>query len=488
MAKRSGVLTLAGLCVLLGAVLNAAPEEVFYLSLEDDLSITATGGEIVSPPALFIPGADGNALAGNGSTYARWNDATTGALFEGWDNEAGVTVDLYFSGDHWSTHSGDSGLWSIVRRSADRYIILSVQNGKMRHLFRDAAGEYKYHITGVPLANNVTYRLTVRQANGQMDVYLDGGTYRNETPVFSATDLPAGYTWDFVPAGGSPAREMNVARRAIFDGKLQSGEWVDEIRVYNGFYSPAELDIPYAMDPDPADGAINVPADVVLTWNPPLSRLMDEEPARYNVYFGAEPNELSDDFDFELVSGDQLETWYDPLADGVLDMLTDYYWRVDVIDPNHGYPIVYTGDMWTFTTVPPKATEPYPTDAAVNVEQNVILTWNSGYGAIAHDVYLGLDESLVAAGDAAVYMGRYEQNSYVCDLPWQTQYFWRVDEVFQDVPIPTPGDVWSFTTGTPECEYDMPGDINKDCVVDFSDLAMMAADWMACNLINGNCP
>ncbi len=220
----------------------AGQSVVWHGRLDDAESIASDGGEIVNGPASFVAGVEGNAFAGNGSAYVSWDDGDVGDIFAGWDNDSGVTVDLYFRGNHWNSHSGHSGLWSIVRRGSDRYIILSVYNGKMRHMFRDAGGEFKYRITGVTLINNVTYRLTIRQADGVFEVYLGGGGHSNDFPVFSAGDLPSGHTWDFVPSGGSSAREMNVGRRAIFDGVLQSGEWVDNVRVYNGFYTPEEID------------------------------------------------------------------------------------------------------------------------------------------------------------------------------------------------------------------------------------------------------
>ncbi len=238
--------TKALLTVLVASLTASAaprgPLPIWHAPLDSPADIDSTGGQIVNPPASFVTGVHGNAFAGNNSAYARWNDDAVAAIFADWKNDAGITVDLYFRGNHWTTHSGHSGLWSIVKRSPDRYFILSIYDGKMRHLFRNAQGEYKYHITGLNLANNITYRLTVRQANGVFNVYLSGGAYNNTSPVFSAADLPPGYTWDFVPAGGSPPREMNVARRAIFDGLLQTGEWVDNVRVYNGFYSPTEID------------------------------------------------------------------------------------------------------------------------------------------------------------------------------------------------------------------------------------------------------
>ncbi|HBG27893.1 MAG TPA: hypothetical protein DDX75_12460 [Phycisphaerales bacterium] len=73
-----------------------------------------------------------------------------------------------------------------------------------------------------------------------------------------------------------------------------------------------------------------------------------------------------------------------------------------------------------------------------------------------------------------------------------------IDEINFTRPYKTPnghitrGDVWSFTTAaSPElltCNdvfaagYGLPGDINEDCYIDLKDFAIIAYDWLACNI------
>lgn len=89
-----------------------APVPIWHTTLDDVSSITADGGEVVSPPADFVPGAIDNAFAGNGSVYAAWYDSEVGAIFSGWDDSAGWTVDLYFQGDHWGYVIPDVMPWA----------------------------------------------------------------------------------------------------------------------------------------------------------------------------------------------------------------------------------------------------------------------------------------------------------------------------------------------------------------------------------------
>lgn len=248
--------------VVFGAVLaavsttvyvQAQPVPVWQSTLNDLASITIDGGDIVNAPATFVPGFDGNAFAGNGSVYAAWDNAEVAVIFDGiWNNSLGSTIDLYFSGDHWDTHTGDSGFWAAVDRydGYDGHIIVSVRDGYLRFPYRDSYTNASsvHHLTNVPLANNTVYRLTVRQADGVFQVFLDGGAYSNSSPVYTGAHpgtcaFPKPNTLPGTYAGGG--RQMTVGNRSVFfGGVLQSGEWVDNVRVFNGYYTPAEIPLP----------------------------------------------------------------------------------------------------------------------------------------------------------------------------------------------------------------------------------------------------
>jgi len=246
-------------CLLMSAGTAAAdPTPIWENTLEDDSTSTIDGGSIVSGPSSYVTGAYGKAFAGNGSVYANWGNTDVENIFGSWNDSNGSTVDLYFRGDHWDTHSGDSGFWSVTDRYVgnDGYIMVSVRDGSLRFPMKDSYTGYgnNPHLTGVALANNITYRLTMRQHSTNFEVYLDGGAYSNDTPVYTTT---FSQTISFPEYNsGSPGRDMAVGDRAIFGGLLQSGEWVDEIRVYNGYYTPAEIGTP-TEPPIDNDGDIN---------------------------------------------------------------------------------------------------------------------------------------------------------------------------------------------------------------------------------------
>ncbi len=266
--KVGSVLVVVLLVMAVPAAVLAVPLPVWSSSLDDDTATLNNGGALVAGPSTYVPGAVGNAFAGNGSVYAVWDNTDVANIFDGvWDHTAGHTIDLYFRGDHWSGHTGDSGLFAITDRMGgatygnnDGFYIVSVRNGKLRIPYRDSYTNYatidtQTYLTTVALADNVTYHLTVRQQGTSFEVYLDdvdGSAYSNTAPVWTATfSNPAGSRpWNST-AGSSIAfpqfnasstpRMMTVGNRGYFGGILQAGEWVDDVKIYNGYYTPAEL-------------------------------------------------------------------------------------------------------------------------------------------------------------------------------------------------------------------------------------------------------
>ncbi len=103
----------------------------------------------------------------------------------------------------------------------------------------------------------------------------------------------------------------------------------------------------HTYNPYPANGAIDVPLDAILSWTPGKTARI------FNVYLGTDFESVYQANISEplgvLVSQNQDPNTYTP---GRLNSGQVYYWRIDEVD-NEG--AIITGTVWTFTTHrPPK--------------------------------------------------------------------------------------------------------------------------------------
>ncbi|GAG19078.1 unnamed protein product, partial [marine sediment metagenome] len=110
--------------------------------------------------------------------------------------------------------------------------------------------------------------------------------------------------------------------------------------------SPWQIPLPLlpdqASNPNPADGAVGVETNIILSWTAGLNTIWHE------VYFGTNPTPGA----AELVSEQQTDTTFQFIPG--LTPHTTFYWRVDEIN----YIGKTTGEIWTFTTgsvLPPPA-------------------------------------------------------------------------------------------------------------------------------------
>jgi len=158
-----------------------------------------------------------------------------------------------------------------------------------------------------------------------------------------------------------------------------------------------------------------------------------------------------------------------PPANDTLVRGTTYYWTVDETDADGQ---TFPGEIWEFTIQGYYAFEPIPPDEAVDVEPNVLLSWQPGYGACRREVYIGTSWADV---NNAVYdpnnpppeflASTSEPNILVTGLDLNTKYYWRVDELsgrscctlFIGCTI-CKGEVWSFTTAGGEAQPENPAD------------------------------
>jgi len=196
-----------------------------------------------------------------------------------------------------------------------------------------------------------------------------------------------------------------------------------------------------ASDPQPASPSVvgletGEVLDVELSWTAgPLADGTDG----HQLFLGTSLSNVTN-ASVGTSLGVYLGTTTDP-CDLVEDLMLDttYYWRVDEVNDSLG---TVKGDIWNFATDSGIAKNPTPSDTLTDVDPDMSLSWQVGFAAAQHDVYLGTASGMLDPFS----MGQSETTAD----PWlelNTTYYWRVDEVNSSYPkSPWIGNEWSFTT------------------------------------------
>jgi len=196
---------------------------------------------------------------------------------------------------------------------------------------------------------------------------------------------------------------------------------------------------PYALGPEPADGALVEDTWANLSWSP------GELAVSHDVYIGDNFDDINNGAE-STFQGNQTETFIVvgfpgfAFPDGLVPGTT-YYWRIDEVndaEPNSPW----KGDVWSFSIPPKTAYFPVPADGAESVAVDVELSWTGGFGSKLHTMYFGDNFNDVnnAAGGLPQGSATYTPGT----LQMAKTYYWRVDEF--DAFDTFKGDLWSFTT------------------------------------------
>jgi len=224
---------------------------------------------------------------------------------------------------------------------------------------------------------------------------------------------------------------------------------IDDVRIYRRGLTQEEVQDamkgqgqPFALGPNPADGAMHNDTWVTLSWT------AGDYAVSHDIYLGDNFDDVNDGtHESETFRANQTGTFFVagfagyPYPEGLVPGTT-YYWRVDEVnDANVASP--WKGDVWSFTVPSKKAYQPVPADGAAFIDpETVVLRWTKGFGAILNTVYFGDDFDTVAnaTGGSPLALTTYEPGVLESDKT----YYWRVDEF--DGATTHKGDVWSFRT------------------------------------------
>jgi hypothetical protein len=185
-----------------------------------------------------------------------------------------------------------------------------------------------------------------------------------------------------------PGLKIGIGNQSVSAGAGSTirpfGGFIDDVRVYDYGLSADQLKellvavFPaIASSPSPANGAEDVPRDVVLSWTPG-----DYAPAvnGHIVYLNENFNDVNDGIGGTTHSASS----YDP---GRLNLGTTYFWRVDEVNAPPDS-TVFKGETWSFTTEPVG----YPI-AGANITATASSTGQVDFGPEKTIDGSGLDEN-----------------------------------------------------------------------------------------------
>jgi len=420
------------LCIALTSAANAAdPNLVGWWRFDGD-ALDTSGNErhgTLNGSPTFGPGVFGQALEFQDNPDYVTIDGYKGVLgthafsITAWVKTANpANIEQIV---HWGAHAGGQ---RVEFRINSNRLRISHGNGNVQgntDLIDD-----EWHHVAVTVIDNATASST------DVKFYVDG-----EDDTMESTD-PDG--WDIV---ANATLDVTIGWRPTQQDRPFIGS-IDDVRIYDKVLTQEEVlaimqgggeGYPFALGPDPADGALHEDTWVNLGWWP------GDFAVSHDVYLGDNFDDVNNGAEHTF-QGNQTATSLTVgfpgfvIPDGLVPGTT-YYWRIDEVndaEPNSPW----KGEVWSFSIPPKTAYFPDPADGAELVDPDVQLSWTPGFGSKLHTVYFGdnFDDVNNAAGGLLQGSANYTPGT----LKLAKTYYWRVDEF--DAVNTYKGHVWSFTT------------------------------------------
>jgi len=160
----------------------------------------------------------------------------------------------------------------------------------------------------------------------------DGVNYTEMFTLTQTVDDGTALTYELPPTATGTVYVAVVDTDGTKGNSAADTLYVDLLLVQTEAWPAGSMPPGPASDPSPADGAVDVATNAVLSWAPGVNADSSD------VYFGTSPVPGAGDY-----RGNQTATLFDP---GLMAYLTTYYWRIDEVNTVG----MATGTVWSFTT------------------------------------------------------------------------------------------------------------------------------------------
>ncbi|MEN6575597.1 MAG: LamG-like jellyroll fold domain-containing protein [Phycisphaerales bacterium] len=283
-----------------------------------DSSPNGRNGTFVNGDPIWVAGIHGSAVELTIPTLIEIpaiNITMTEATMAGWMKPYGAQPE-------WAS-------FIMTRGSATGFNVLA--DYTLAYHWGDASNTWSWRGTGKVVDNEWTFA-AVTVAPSQAIFYVNGVQTGVNAVTHGAVNWNANIYLGGDGTSGQAARrmtgaldDMSLFTRVLTGAEIQA--------IMKGLSDPA-----LAARPEPADGAIDVPRDVALSW------MAGKTAATHDVYFGASYDDVND---ATQPAASQAETTFDP--EGLLEFEQTHYWRIDETDANG---VTYKGEVWSFTVEP----------------------------------------------------------------------------------------------------------------------------------------
>ena len=456
---------LISIILVLGLVGNASADLVGYWNFNDGTAndsgpsghhgtfmfdaTTVTDGSIPGLGAgnkvLTLDGTDDYVNCGGGGGGGTWADFTTNAM----------TVACWLKlpdgyTNNYQPAMAKSGMWQWYR-NFNGYGIRLYTNGT-------TGGDDNPQINYYPQGDYPNIYMTDGEwhhtaatfdgVGGVRHIYIDGYHAKEEAVVSGGLAVST--------------HAVSIGARLQYLNRWQG--FLDECYLYDHVLTHQEILVLasrfWAFDPNAFDGEQDVLLTLpVLTWRAGAKVAATQG---HKVYIGTD-KALVDANDALVFKVAVDPNRYSGAPMGSLASDTTYYWRVIEVNGVEEWP----GDVWSFTTVSQKATDPKPVDTSKYVSTTrARVSWKPGIKSTRDAVYFGTNKADIDANDPSVYRGQvyYTASGGSGDPNWAISpalvadetYYWRIDVNFPSFEKNT-GNVWSFEVSAPVSDANLIG-------------------------------
>jgi len=253
-------------------------------------------------------------------------------------NDASVNITNQITLAAWvkTNDSGNSERKPYIRKGGPSYVLNHENNNSINLEIRGDSGWSSVAFPVDSSFNGVWHHLAGTYDGSQLKLYIDG---RLEATTASTGPISI---CDY---------NVNIGRNSKETSAPKFNGLIDDVRIYSRALTEGEIHqviIPtLAFNPNPANGATDVPRDVILSWSP--GGYVEGASPKHRIFFSDSFDDVNNGSAVAMVAT-QDPNYYPVSGKLRLVIGRTYHWRVDEANiPSSSWE---QGNVWSFTVEP----------------------------------------------------------------------------------------------------------------------------------------